>query len=294
MDWVGRMNKAVDYIESNLAGSISYDKAAKIACCSSYHFQRMFSYIANIPLSEYIRRRRLTLAAAELKSNDEKIIDISFKYGYESPEAFSRAFKKMHGVTPAAVRDKGVNIMTHPKITFSISIEGDTEMNFRIEQCEAFELCGISTVIKGSMTPPKFIRQCYKNGKLNKLITDLGIERLPEDDPKTPGEVKNLVYALYDFKDETFSYMICYYMPKDGLPPGCERLSVPSHTWAVFTSPEDIGADPALHCKRARSSACEWFAASEYERAPGPELEKGFNYGNMNFRYEVWIPVVKR
>lgn len=90
MDWLSRMNSAMEYIESNLADEISYDKIAQIACCSTYHFQRMFPFITGVSLSEYIRRRRLTLAAFELQTTDAKVIDVAMKYGYESPEAFAR------------------------------------------------------------------------------------------------------------------------------------------------------------------------------------------------------------
>ena len=114
MDWLNRMNKAVDYIESNLADEISYDKAAQVACCSAYHFQRMFSFITDVPLSEYIRRRRLTLAAFELQTSDIKVVDVALKYGYESPEAFSRVFKNLHGVMPVSARDIGVALKAFP------------------------------------------------------------------------------------------------------------------------------------------------------------------------------------
>lgn len=122
MDCLNRMNSAMDYIESNLADEISYDKAAQIACCSTYHFQRMFSFITEVPLSEYIRRRRLTLAAFELQTSDIKVVDVALKYGYESPEAFSRAFKSLHGIVPVSARDSGVVLKAFPKMSLSISI----------------------------------------------------------------------------------------------------------------------------------------------------------------------------
>lgn len=90
MDWLDRMNGVMDYIEANLTQDISYDAIARLACCGSYHFQRMFPFITGLSLSEYIRRRRLTAAAFELQATDTKIIDVSMKYGYDSPEAFSR------------------------------------------------------------------------------------------------------------------------------------------------------------------------------------------------------------
>ncbi|KAA1188097.1 helix-turn-helix transcriptional regulator [Paenibacillus sp. B2(2019)] len=108
MDWLERMNSAMEYIETNLADKISYDDIAQIACCSGYHFQRMFPFITGITLSEYIRRRRLTLAAFELQTTKIKVIDVAMKYGYDSPEAFARAFKNLHGIVPISARDKGV------------------------------------------------------------------------------------------------------------------------------------------------------------------------------------------
>ena len=98
MEWLIRLGKAVEYIENNLDNEISYDEAAEIACCSTFYFRRMFSYVAGISLSEYIRRRRMTQAAFELQKADIKVIDVALKYGYTSPTAFNRAFKSVHGI----------------------------------------------------------------------------------------------------------------------------------------------------------------------------------------------------
>jgi len=124
-DWIRKMNNAIAYIENHLDNEIDYNEAAKIACCSVYHFQRFFSFIAEIPLSEYIRRRRLTLAAFELQNGDVKVIDVALKYGYESPEAFARAFKSIHGVAPTMAKDSGSQLKAYPCMTFHISIKDD-------------------------------------------------------------------------------------------------------------------------------------------------------------------------
>ncbi|MCL2388336.1 MAG: helix-turn-helix transcriptional regulator, partial [Defluviitaleaceae bacterium] len=100
MDWIERLNKAIVCIEENITEEIEYAQLAKIACCSSYQFQRMFSYIAGVPLPEYIRRRKISLAAVDLQSG-EKIIDVALKYGYTSPTAFNRAFQSIHGIAPS-------------------------------------------------------------------------------------------------------------------------------------------------------------------------------------------------
>ena len=96
MEWIERLNSAINYIEENLLEEIDYDQIAKIACCSTYHFQRMFSYMASVSLSEYIRHRRMTRAAVDLQNSDEKVINIGLKYGYDSPTAFNRAFQSVH------------------------------------------------------------------------------------------------------------------------------------------------------------------------------------------------------
>lgn len=123
MEWLNRLNQSITYIENNLTGEIDYGQVAKIACCSSFHYQRIFSYMANTSLAEYIRRRRMTLAAFELQNSDIKIIDLAFKYGYDSPTSFTRAFQNIHGVSPSGARNKGVKLKAHPRMTFLILIK---------------------------------------------------------------------------------------------------------------------------------------------------------------------------
>lgn len=118
MEWLKKLSQAIDYIENNLDGDISYYEAAKIACCSTYYFQRMFSYVAGIPLSDYIRRRRMTKAAFELQISENKVMDIGSKYGYVSPTSFNRAFQSVHGVAPTAARRAGIKLNSYPPISF--------------------------------------------------------------------------------------------------------------------------------------------------------------------------------
>ena len=110
MDWIYRFNESIEYMEQHLANEIDYGELGKIACCSTYHYQRMFTYMAGIPLSEYIRRRKMSLAAVDLQQSNAKIIDIAEKYGYRSPTAFNRAFQSVHGIAPSAVKNEGVSI----------------------------------------------------------------------------------------------------------------------------------------------------------------------------------------
>ena len=128
MDWLARMNNALNYIENNLESEIDYKEIARATYCSEFHFSRMFSSIAGISLSEYIRRRRLTLAAFEIQKSDIKIIDVAVKYGYVSADSFSRAFQKTCGLKPSDARNNGVQIKAFPRISFQISIKGVAEL----------------------------------------------------------------------------------------------------------------------------------------------------------------------
>ncbi len=166
MDWLQRINGIIDYIENNLTDEIKLDAIAKIGCCSIYHFQRMFSFLTDVSLSEYIRHRRLTQAAYELQNSRIKVIDLAFKYGYESPDAFSRAFQNLHGVPPTLARDLGARLKAYPRISFHISIKGEVEMNYRIEDKQSFSVIG------------KKIRLTTANNQNEILFRDFGMNAI--------------------------------------------------------------------------------------------------------------------
>lgn len=282
MDWLNRITNAMNYIESNLAGDISYDKAAQIACCSTYHFQRMFSFITDVPLSEYIRRRRLTMAAFELQTSNIKVIEVALKYGYKSPEAFTRAFKNLHGVMPISAKNKGVSLKAYPRMTFSISIKGDIEMNYRIEQKESFEVFGVYEVIsiemeKAFVEVPKFCIKCDEDGTVDNMNELLG-----------RSHDSMLHAALYDYTETNFKYMICYQVPKGvKIPEKYARLHVPELTWVVFSEPK---CEMQNLWKRIYT---EWFPTAEYEQVDGPTFEMYYGLAN-NSSGEIWIPVMKK
>lgn len=283
MDWLDRMNSAIDYIELHLTDTIEYKQLAKIVCCSVYHFQRMFSFISGVALSEYIRHRRLTLAAIELQNKNTKIIDIALKYGYESPEAFSRAFKNLHGVPPTSARSMGTTLKAYPRMTFYLSIKGGIEMNYRIEQKESFEVFGVVGIIQTDsqetsfIEVPKFCIKCDEDGSVDRMNALLG-----------RSHDTMLHAALYDFTENSFKYMICEYVTDSMvIPKEYERLSVPALMWAIF--PVD-DCDMPNTWRRIYS---EWFPTSDFEQVEGPQFE--MYYGKaQNSTGEVWIPVKKK
>ena len=151
MEWLKRLNAAIDYIESNLDNDISYDEAARIACCSSVYFQRIFSYVSGISLSEYIRRRRMTQAAFELQRTDEKVINIALKYGYTSPTSFNRAFQSVHNLTPSAARNIGSTLNAYPAIRFAVKVTGGDAMSYHIAEKGSMRMVGVRIPLSADM-----------------------------------------------------------------------------------------------------------------------------------------------
>lgn len=147
MDWLNNWNRALDYLEDHLDGEIRPEELGRLAGCSAYHFQRMFSYLAGVPLNEYIRRRRMTRAAADLRAAGERILDVALRYGYDSPTAFNRAFQAVHGVAPSLAKQDGVKLKAFPRIRFKFVLKGGTEMEYQIVQKEAFRIVGFRTLI---------------------------------------------------------------------------------------------------------------------------------------------------
>ncbi len=291
MEWLDRMNNAMGYIEQNLEDDISYEKLAQIACCSTCHFQRMFSFMTGVPLSEYIRRRRLTLAAFDLQTSRMKVIDVAFKYGYESPEAFSRAFKNLHGVMPVSARDIGVSLKAFPKMTFQISIKGVAEMNYRIEERDAFEVFGLAlktTVINGQCYKdiPEFWMSCGQDGRGVELLEAAG---------KKKGEPLDAGVTYAHNPDGSMTYMLGCIKKEKSVPAKYEVLSIPKQTWAIFyTEWKSEQDDEKLHEVWQRIYA-EWFPVASFEHADCDfDLEMYFGDVQKGYSCQIWIPVIQK
>lgn len=279
MDTLENMKKAIDYIEDNLDTEIEYVRIAQIALCSQYHFQRMFAFLIGIPLSEYIRRRRLTLAAFDLQNSNAKIIDLALKYGYNSPDSFSRAFLAMHEVTPSKAREKGISLKAYPRVTFSLSIKGVVEMNYRIEYKNSFTVVGV--------------KQRFSHNGLGESIGKMWSETSQETLAQIAALGNGLVgvySGMYD--DNTTDYYIAA-ITENNLPENLNKLEISSHTWAIF---EIIGPMPTAMAEIWGRIFSEWFPTSGYEHAEAPEIEWYSNgdLSSTDYKSEIWIPVIKK
>lgn len=283
MDWLNRMNSAINYIEANLTGVIEMGEVARRACCSEYHFTRMFSFITDIPLNEYIRRRKLTLAGFELKNSNIMIIELANKYGYDSPNSFTRAFQKMHGVTPSEARAPGVELKSFAPISLLITIKGAEGLNYRIVEEDSSTVFGVSHTTKipeAYETIPKFIDKCEEERITNKIV------EAGHGDEKT--WLKSVLYDLYD---GMFKYMLCLDMPDDGVSDEFEIVTIPQKTWAVFPMVIEKPEDSIISIWKRIFS--EWFPNSGYELDCGPRQERCYLREDGKLVVEAWVPVIK-
>lgn len=283
MEWLDRLNDSLNYIEDNLKSEIEYEMAAKIACCSTYHFQRMFSYIAGVPLSEYIRNRRLTMAALDLQNGD-KVIDVALRYGYESPTSFNRAFQKVHGVSPSAAQKEGTALKAFPRISFKITIKGDTEMEYRIVNKEAFRVVGVqiplsNDIEKNFQEVPKFWQQVAQNGTLSQIVPLMNAEPMGV-----------LGITACGNENESWRYYVAVSTDRE-TPDGMVEYMVPEFTWAVFPGQ---GTMPTSIQETEKRAVTEWLPTSGYEYADGPDIEVYINADPANAKFEVWLPISKK
>lgn len=287
MDSIMNMNKALEYIESHLDSEIDYTEIEKITICSEYHFKKMFSFLAGISLSEYIRRRRLTLAALELSNSEVRVLDIAIKYGYGSNDSFTRAFHALHGILPSDIRKESHTIKAFPKMTFRLTINGGKEMNCRIVEKEAFYIIGFKKRV-----PIVFSGVNPEIAKMYTLLTPEIISGLKSISNIEPS---GMISASTNFSEDRMEekgeldHYIGVATTKESLD-GFEKLKVESGLWAVF---EVVGPFPETLQETWGRIYSEWFPSNNYESVNGPEIvwHESQDTNNPKFRSEIWIPI---
>lgn len=284
MDWIKATEDAIAYIERHITDDLTVGGIAAKVNISPFYFQKGFSMLCGYTVGEYIRMRRLSLAGAELLSSDIKVIDLAMKYGYDSPDSFTKAFARFHGSTPTDARRKGASLKSFAPLHLKLSLEGGTVMEYRIEAKAAFQVTGVSKVFS------------YESAN----------REIPEywDELRTRKE-EYTVMGMYGicFDEEMagnqFRYMVADDVKEgDGIKKNLERYEVPAHTWAVFPCK---GPMPFSLQEVNRRIFSEWFPISGHEIAEGYNIEyysnpADYKEGTQDQEYyaEVWIPVKGR
>lgn len=286
LDWLTRMKDALDLMEQKMEEPLDINEIAKAACSSTSHFQRMFLMLTGMTISEYIRKRKLTLAAQELAMTTSRVLDVALKYGYDSPESFSKAFRKVHGVPPSEARGKGVNLKAFPRISFHLSLKGDKDMDYKIVEKVAFTVIGKSFKVttkngENLRLIPKLWKECNQDGTTARL--------------SAIGKDKDLLGVCIDVQHdlEQLTYLIAVEDSSGTDAEGLISRTIPASTWAVFTS---TGPMPGAIQNVWKRIFQEWFPATGYEHSGGADLEV-YPLGDTSaedYRCEIWVPIVKR
>lgn len=286
MDSIKRLNGALTYIETHLLSEIETKKLAEIACTSEYHFQRMFSFLAGLSLGEYIKRRKLTVAAEQLQRGSIKVIEVALNLGYSSPDAFTKAFVQWHGVTPSDVK-RGAAIRSQTKLSFQIQMSGGNTMNYRIVALEEFYFVGINNRVN--------VQFEGVNPEVAALYQRLNPQLIMNLKAQNDMDPKGIVSASVNFSEgrmaeegslDQWVGVCTRQLPQDGN----EYFKVDAGTWAVFSV---SGPFPETLQQTWGRIFAEWFPSSEFELREGPEIlwHEGPDTSIPNFKSEIWIPV---
>ncbi|MEW2576778.1 AraC family transcriptional regulator [Streptomyces syringium] len=279
------LNQAMEHIEGRLDQRIETADLARIAVTSEYHFRRLFSALAGVPLSEYIRRRRLTVAGAEVLAGDRTLLEIAVRYGYTSGEAFARAFRALHGVGPGEARRSGGRLQCQPRLSFRLTVEGSSSMRYRVAEKEEFRVVGrkarVPLVHEGV------------NPAIAAFIRDIGqdtLRRMQSLSDQEPRGIVSVSDQLDDSRAEGTE--LDYYhgvVTGAAVPEGLDELTVQAGTWAVF---ESSGPFPQALQYLWRDVFTQWFPSNPYRSRPGPEiLRTQLSQDGTQADAELWIPV---
>ncbi|WFE33934.1 AraC family transcriptional regulator [Micromonospora sp. WMMD975] len=280
-----RLNQAMDHLEQRLDQPLDVVELARIACVSEHHFRRLFSALAGMPLSEYVRRRRLTLAAADVLADRASLLDVAVRWGYGSNEAFARAFRAVHGVGPAQTRRDGSVLRSQPRMSFRLVVEGSISMDYRIVTKDAFRLAGRKArvpLVHEGMNPHivAFVKSVDPE-------TVRRIEALSDQEPRGIVNVSDDLAG-----DRAEGTELDYWhgvVTGAEVPDDLDSLPVEAGDWAVFRS---SGAFPQALQYLWRDVFTQWFPSNPYEIRPGPEISQvRIAEGGGTADAELWIPV---
>ncbi|WP_427917256.1 AraC family transcriptional regulator [Streptomyces sp. cg40] len=281
-----RLNQALDHLEARLDREVDVAEAARIAAVSEYHFRRLFSALAGMPLPVYVRRRRMTLAAAEVLAGERTLLDVAVRYGYGSGEAFARAFRSVHGIGPGEARRTGAPLTAQPRMSFRVVVEGSTTMRYRIVEKEAFRIVG-----RKARVP--LVHEGVNSAAAAHLesLDERAVVRMKELADREPEGIVSAAVYLTDSREEGVEadYWIGAVTGPEAAVEELDALDVPAGTWAVF---DNDGPYPTALQALWRDVFTQWFPSNPYTSRPGPELlrTRPVETG-AETHSQLWIPV---
>lgn len=286
---LNELNRVMGYIEDHLTDELSLEAVADYAGVSDYHFRKIFFYLSGLTLSEYIKGRKLSEANKDLL-NGEKVTDVAFKYGYQSLDGFTRAFKKWSGFLPSEVTQQGTN-KSFPRLSFIITVKGGNTMEFRIEEKPAFNFVGVSKRV-----PMQFEGINNEIVKLAESITDAQRQEMRALQDIAPYEIVNVSYdadAGFMKEEGDLTHLIGVLTTRDDVGERLDKVPVAAGSWAVFPNE---GPFPATLQETMAKTYSEWLPSSDYEVVNAPTFSfTKMDPGKTDYAYsEVWIPVGKK
>lgn len=286
MSWLESIQKAINYIEEHLLDDITMEQIAREVNSSVFHFQRTFSILTDMSIADYIRRRRLTLAAQELINTEQKVIDLAYKYGYDSPEAFTKAFRKQHHVTPSEARKKQGQLQSYNRLVIQVSLKGAEPMKYKIVEKEKFQVVGVKRTYncqngENLQGIPQFWNEMNSKNFDHQLIQ------------LNNGSIKGTLGVCVPNTDQGQSGFIDYWIATDHVGDVEENLSaleVPASKWVVF---EVHGPMPDAMQNTWKQIFSEWFPSNPYKPAGTAELEvyPDEDAYSPDSYSEIWIPI---
>ncbi|MFB4211608.1 effector binding domain-containing protein [Shouchella sp. JSM 1781072] len=286
MAMIDVLQETIDYMETHLCEPLTIGEIAKQANVSPFHFQRLFAVLTDMSVGDYLRKRRLTLAAQELVRSDLKIIDLAYKYQYETPEAFTKSFRKQHGVTPSAIRKGLGKVNAYNRLVVHVKLKGANPMRYRVVERDEFQVIGTRRTYslkndENTREIPKMWDQAAKDGTIATLAQ------------LNNGEIKALMGVCVDHQVNTSLEKVEYWIAAESSASESdefEKLVLPASTWGVF---EVHGPAPSAIQKVWKEIFSEWFPSNPYEHAGTPELEVYVDEDSMkeDSYAEIWIPL---
>lgn len=287
MDWITGIKNALEYIENHLTDTLNYSDIAKQAYSSAYNFQRVFSVLCGMTLGEYIRKRRLSRAGEELMVSDLRVIDIAVKYGYESADGFSKAFKSFHGVLPGDVKKTKIRLKSFTPLTIKLSLEGGIMKNYRIEEKAPFTLMGCTKHFEGSPDA-----ECREKQECNFFAGT----RQKQELLRQMTDEQDLQFGIIEnISDNGYDFSIAVHASSNTHSENFRRIDASGGRYAVFET-EHTAYPTQHHIQLRKDIVCNWLPGSNYELDSRPEIiVYHWTMPKNNNRYiELWLPIKEK